>query len=1462
MAEVEDEDEFKDALATPDPPPSSPSPTSKSKTAAAAAGRGLGRRLLASIPLPASLSAAIGRFSTPKPPASNVGLGLLLHAGSATPADGDGTPASDAASAISSPNLPPLAYLQRQHGDDQVARPSAGVWEENLGLAPAEEQGRTAAEYGEKEGVAVDGCSVDRNDFCFRGQEEDCEKWQDDELGASVDGCMFQDQEEVMVEQGATEDFAAVVEDQSDSTAVEQCAGDETRAAKDENAVEVNDEVIEQEGAVSRLVAAEDGFAVGSQEEYVVVAEQSVYVISVQDQLEVVEQCTGDQLRTTADDSSGQDKDLVDQEEKTEYYTALEAVEQCTDDGSKAVKDGSIVEGEERTVKQGVVGALDAAKNGAPEESQEDDAMVAEQNEDCISLHDQHKVVELDDQLRTAIDDIATQDQEMVEQEGPIEYYYDVEAVEQCTNDGSRAVNDGSVVDEKEKVVVQELSVGLLDADKDFVTVESQEDMVTAEQSENGISVQDQNEVVEQCTSDQLKETKDGNFVDEKERVMKQEGTVSALNASKDSVILESQVVAEPVEDDISVQDHKVVEQHRIDQLRTTMNDNAAEDQEEVEQECAIVNRDRDAETDDIAVEDQEKEMRQSAGDESRATNHENAMEFNKKVEDQKDVIDEYGVIKDGIGVEILEKNIVIVQQGGDAISQPDEGNVVEQYASDQLRATTDDNAEKQEVVDQEGAIAGRIVTTDGIAVEDQEKEVEQSVGEESRETKNENGVEDSEKVDQDVIGSQSVMKDGSGVESEEEVVVISEKGGNDISVQDVGDAMEQCTSDQLRTTMDDNAAECQEVVEQEGAIIEMGGTPYGFTVEDKDKEVEQSTVDESRAIEDENAVEDNKNVVDQEDSTDTEGAAEDGSGVESQEDVVVAEQGGAGISVRDEGNVLEQCNNDQLRTTTDDNAAEDQEVVEQEGVVSILSAANVGIAVELREFIAGAEKVEDGVSIQDQDKAVEQFPGNQQRITTDDYAAEDQEVIREKIGLSAGYPQRPAKLNCRFYISTGSCSYGSSCHFNHPQLKAKLEGSSFPSEHRNHEVEFLELNRVGLPIREGARKCTYYMRNGTCRYGKKCCFNHPEEVLDAQLHMPTGWDDNNPQSSPHSKKSPEHATINDISSGSEVLPANIIRMLLPPQNMPPCTEEKEMKVKKDPEWSSASDNSDGCCSADSSDGPLCKQEHVNYSERPECPFLLKYGNCKFASACQYYHPKDKFPSRYHTRDNFPSRYHPTDNFQSRHRPKTDPLLEEALIYPEKPGEPECPFYMKTGSCKFGANCKFHHPKDLTPSMQRPASPKRLVAASEHQPAARTTLQDHMYQQQKYPERPGQPDCRYYMQFGKCKFQSACVFNHPKERLSSGWHTAECPFYMKTGACLFGSACEFYHPKDRCSRTGGNDDDTVYEHDFVTESENVTKTAYPERPGELECSHYMKHGYCKFQMSCKFHHPTDRLSRK
>jgi len=116
-------------------------------------------------------------------------------------------------------------------------------------------------------------------------------------------------------------------------------------------------------------------------------------------------------------------------------------------------------------------------------------------------------------------------------------------------------------------------------------------------------------------------------------------------------------------------------------------------------------------------------------------------------------------------------------------------------------------------------------------------------------------------------------------------------------------------------------------------------------------------------------------------------------------------------------------------------------------------------------------------------------------------------------------------------------------------------------------------------------------------------------------------------------------------------------------------------------------------------------------------------------------------------------------------------------------------------------------------------------AANKHHSAARTTLQDQIYQQQKYPERPGQPDCQHYMQFGKCKYQSECIFNHPKDTLSSAWHPAECPFYMETGTYQFGSACEFYHAKDRCSSQGGVTDGTNYGHDFAKKSQNVLRSA-------------------------------------
>lgn len=38
--------------------------------------------------------------------------------------------------------------------------------------------------------------------------------------------------------------------------------------------------------------------------------------------------------------------------------------------------------------------------------------------------------------------------------------------------------------------------------------------------------------------------------------------------------------------------------------------------------------------------------------------------------------------------------------------------------------------------------------------------------------------------------------------------------------------------------------------------------------------------------------------------------------------------------------------------------------------------------------------------------------------------------------------------------------------------------------------------------------------------------------------------------------------------------------------------------------------------------------------------------------------------------------------------------------FPERPGQPECSYFLKTGDCKFRSNCKYHHPKHLTSKAQ------------------------------------------------------------------------------------------------------------------------------------------------------------------
>ncbi|CAA6659893.1 unnamed protein product [Spirodela intermedia] len=143
---------------------------------------------------------------------------------------------------------------------------------------------------------------------------------------------------------------------------------------------------------------------------------------------------------------------------------------------------------------------------------------------------------------------------------------------------------------------------------------------------------------------------------------------------------------------------------------------------------------------------------------------------------------------------------------------------------------------------------------------------------------------------------------------------------------------------------------------------------------------------------------------------------------------------------------------------------------------------------------------------------------------------------------------------------------------------------------------------------------------------------------------------------------------------------------------------------------------------------------------------------------------------------------HDTDNMWQVNM-RADEAIERGP-YPERLGEPDCSYYIRTGLCKFGLTCRFNHPPDRT-----------LAAA-----AARF--------RGVFPERVGQPECQYYLKTGTCKFGATCKFHHPRDIAADSGRThlnvlgyplrpneKECAYYLRTGLCKFGDTCKFHHPQ-------------------------------------------------------------------
>lgn len=256
-------------------------------------------------------------------------------------------------------------------------------------------------------------------------------------------------------------------------------------------------------------------------------------------------------------------------------------------------------------------------------------------------------------------------------------------------------------------------------------------------------------------------------------------------------------------------------------------------------------------------------------------------------------------------------------------------------------------------------------------------------------------------------------------------------------------------------------------------------------------------------------------------------------------------------------------------------------------------------------------------------------------------------------------------------------CKFGVSCKYHHPR-----QGGEFVSP--------MSLNISGYPLRPGEKECSYYVKTGQCKFGVTCKFHHPQ---------PSGIQISGPSIYPtaQSPSSQQYGVVagNWPVARPALLPGSYIPgtygpVLLSP-GMVPFSGWNPYQAPLSP---IASPNT-----------------QPTVGENPV------YGATQLSSSAPAYTgPYLSIPSF-----DGPSR--------SNHREQS---------FPERPGQPECQYYIRTGSCKFGSSCRYHHPVEWS-------AEKAIFSLS------------HM----GLPLRPGAPLCTHYAQNGVCRFGPSCKFDHP-----------------------------------------------------------------------------------------------------
>ncbi|KAJ8458471.1 hypothetical protein OPV22_031397 [Ensete ventricosum] len=365
-----------------------------------------------------------------------------------------------------------------------------------------------------------------------------------------------------------------------------------------------------------------------------------------------------------------------------------------------------------------------------------------------------------------------------------------------------------------------------------------------------------------------------------------------------------------------------------------------------------------------------------------------------------------------------------------------------------------------------------------------------------------------------------------------------------------------------------------------------------------------------------------------------------------------------------------------------------------------------------------------DGWSTRAPTRAVTEGPSLSSQAGTDEEAMWKR--MRESDSMETGpYPERPGEPDCAYYIRTGLCRFGRTCKFNHPPNRmlavaaARIRGG-YPERVGQPELLFEDRNmqiwsymQVPPPQREGWNCWTCSIKY----------FRLPIATVVALRGSPV-------YPAVHSPTTP----------GQQTYPAEMTNWTLSRSSFIPS-----------PRWQTSSSYAQLILPQGVVQVPGWTSYSGQMGSSPESQRTI--------GTAQFYGPSQQGETSIGAQGKFTS-----------YQPGSAPMGLYAVpgenIFPERPGQPECQFYMKTGDCKFGAVCKFHHPKErLVPVPNCVLSPLGL------------------------PLRPGEPICVFYSRYGICKFGLNCKFDHPMGTFAYGL-SASSTTGVPTAWHLLGSSLE------------------------------------------------------------------------